>query len=186
MPMHPSPIAETWRSRSARCIIVSPPFVGAPCTRCMPGNTGRLSRSELDVGLGIATRAIVPMDAVQDGHLIGVELEAEDVEVLSQPRRIRGLGDGDGTNLVVPPEAHLRRGAAALRGGCGYIRSVEHRGVGAERAVRLGHDAVLVVPCAELRLAELRVELDLVHGGPDTCALDDLVDHGGGEVRDPN
>ena len=98
----------------------------------------------------------------------------------------RRLGDGNGTDLVVPPEDHLRRGAAVRRGDCGDIRIVEHLRVGAERAVRLGHDAALVVPCAELRLVELRVQLDLVHGGPDARALDDLVDLGGGEVRDPN
>src|SRR3954464_4568295 len=58
-------------------------------------------------GVGLGPAAPAGFQAVEGGHLVGGELEVEDVDVLSDPLRLDGLGDDRAAVLDAPAEHDL-------------------------------------------------------------------------------
>jgi hypothetical protein len=128
------------------------------------------------------------------GELVGRELEVEDVEVLRDPLWLRRLRDHRTAPLQVPAQHHLRRGLVMGLGdatdhrvlqGAGVV-TVAVEGDAADRGPGLGEDALLAVEGLHLRLGEVGVDLDLVHGRHDLGVVEgcsEVVDH---EVADAN
>src|SRR5207253_2855283 len=99
----------------------------------------------------VQARPPATVEALEERHVFFGELEAEDLEVLVDPRRRRGFRDDDVALLDVPAEDDLSRRLAVP--GC-HLRDdgmVEHLALG-QRAVRLGHEVEVAAVLPQLSL----------------------------------
>src|SRR5690349_135179 len=99
----------------------------------------RLGRGER---LRVGADPVALVERADGAHLLVVELEAEDVEVLGDSLGRHRLRDHDVAELEVPADHHLTRGLAVP------LRDLDDRGVVEhlalrQRAPRLGGDAEL-------------------------------------------
>src|SRR6476619_8307403 len=93
--------------------------------------------------VGVGPGALVAVEALDRRQVVSVELEAEHVEVLRDPRRGDRLGDDDVPELQVPAQDHLGGRAvvpARYTGDGVVLQEVTALRVG---ATRLGRDALL-------------------------------------------
>jgi hypothetical protein len=121
------------------------------------------------------------VERVELGHLRIGQAEAEDLAVLGDPLLVRGLRNHNELMLNAPPKQHL--------GGCpaGVLGDALHRPclqvpAGAERAVRLGRDAVLGTRVEQVTPVRHGTKLDLVHRWGDRASRYDVFQVGGAEV----
>src|SRR5919206_895607 len=139
-------------------------------------------------GVGLGAAALAGLQPVDGGHLVGVELEVEDVDVLGDALGLHGLGDDRAAVLGPPAEHDLgRRLAVRLRDAADH-RILQRRGVAAvavegdaaDRRPRLREDAVLLAEGLNVGLGEVGVLLDLVDGRDDRGVLEqpsEVIDH---------
>ena len=142
--------------------------------------------------VGLRPAAAAGVEPVDGGHLVGGELEVEDVEVLGDALGLGGLRD-DRPSVLQAPAQHDLGGALAVRlGDLADHRVLEGAGVlavavegdPADRRPGLREDAVLGAEGLDLRLDEVGVHLDLVDRRDDLGAVEQrgqVVDH---EVAD--
>ena len=97
-------------------------------------------------------RCAPPRSSGREGRqVVGVELEAEDVEVLRDPARGDRLGDHDVAELEVPAQDRLGRRDPVLVGDAARSpSSARTDATGGERAPGLGEDPVRGVEVAQL------------------------------------
>ncbi len=97
--------------------------------------------------------------------LLGVEHEAEQVEVLLLPIRVHRLGDDDRAVLDVPAQNDLRGSdAMGLRDAFDGAISGVQIGAAGHRGIRLDRDAMRLAIRHDLTLLPGRMQLDLVDG----------------------
>src|SRR4051812_30319613 len=126
--------------------------------------------------VGLRSAAHAGVERVDRGDLLAGEREVEHVEVFGDAGGLGGLRDRGAALLQVPAQHHLRGRLAVLAGDLTERRVVERAllaaPVGRDAAdgrPGLGHDAVLRVHTLQRGLLEVRMDLDLVHGGHDRC-----------------
>src|SRR3954469_4632682 len=112
------------------------------------------------------------LERVDRGHLLLRELEVEELEVLRDAGALDRLRDRRTAFLKMPPQHHLRGRLAMLardleqrRVRERLLREASVGGDAADRRPGLGRDAVLRVHALQRGLLEVRMHLDLVHGG---------------------
>ena len=131
-----------------------------------------------------AGAAVLP--AVEPGDrrvVVRRELEVEEREVLLDPLGRRGLREDDVPALDVPAQDDLGGRPAEPLGDVHDHRVVEHAALG-DRRPRLGDDAVLAAVVVDLRVDQVRVQLDLVDRGDDVALGREALEVGDLEVRD--
>lgn len=127
--------------------------------------------------------AVGPIEGCDPLHLVGAEFEVEQRDVLEDAFRSGGFGDRHAADLHLPPQNHLRgRLPAGLRDRENN-RVVQLLAL-AQRAPRLGHDAVTGIVGPRGLALEMRVQLDLIHGRCDAGLADQRGNVLGREVRD--
>ena len=97
----------------------------------------------MSVDVGVDGRPGGAVQCVEGGHVLGIQHEVEDREVLPEPHRIGRLRDRDQAVLDVPAEHDLRRTAAVLERRRAHSLGVEQLAAPAQRAVGLDRDAVV-------------------------------------------
>jgi hypothetical protein len=123
---------------------------------------------------GIRPAADSGIERVDRRHLLWRELEVEDGEVLGDAGGLDRLRDRRPLLLQVPAQHDLGWRLAVLAGELEQLQVREGRpfessvrGDAADRRPGLGGDPVLRVHPLQRGLLEVRVQLDLVHGGHD-------------------
>jgi len=114
----------------------------------------------------VGAGALAALHAGDDRHVVVVERDVVEVEVLTQALGMRRLDDGGSAELQMPAQHHLRDRDGVLRRDGEKGRVIE-QAAAAERAPRLRHDAEPGVQGTQLVLGQPRVRLDLVQRGCD-------------------
>src|SRR5215208_2307822 len=118
------------------------------------------------VGEGVGVRAAAAaLTLVERGdffHIVGIELEVEELEVLPHARWRHRLREHDVASLDVPPQNDLRRRLAHVISDPGDGGIVEHLALRYWRP-RFGGDAVILSVFSYGFVGEVGVYLDLVH-----------------------
>jgi len=107
--------------------------------------------SEFVEFVGIRSGALARLKSGDLGHVLGVQTEAKDVDVLPNPLWRDRLWQHDVAQLNLPAHHHLGRGAAVLAGDRPDDRVVDKL-PGPQRAPAFGQDAELGVNLAKMRL----------------------------------
>jgi hypothetical protein len=84
-----------------------------------------IDRSSVAVTVGVGGGGFVTVEAGDRGDLWAGQVEVEDVDVLADPGRIRGLRDRDQSEFDVPSQDDLSRRPADLGGDAGDDRQAE-------------------------------------------------------------
>ena len=167
-----------------------------PASRPVEAQSSGIGRPKASrvMSVGLRAAALIGVQGVDRGELVGAQLEVEHVEVLRDAVRLGRLRDDGAALLQVPAQHHLRRGLAVGLGDLADHRVLERAAVlavavegdAADRRPRLGQDAVLGAERLDLALLEVRVHLDLVDRRHDRRLRQErgeVVDH---EVADPD
>src|SRR5215204_4017373 len=136
------------------------PVRAAPCAShgmrpIVPGEARR--RNPLLVkGVGVWTDPAATLHTGDRSHLLVVQREVENVDVLADPRRRHRTRNDHQSELHVPAQDHLSHGPAVLRGQFDEHGRVEQRAP-SERAPGFGDDPEFVVERPQLGLLQLGV-----------------------------